>query len=132
MDGKMDQKTAVSLVTYINQLHKGNTNRELFEYHRCALENCSAEEVNFAIDNLIIRYKDVESLEKTVSRFIRACGKGLDNQNIQLPESGIFDVLITENRKIEKQLERLKGAYKNILASVKEDKVYSGFCYGKY
>lgn len=118
---KVNPKIAASLVTYINQLHKGNTDIEMFEYHRCALEKCSAAEVNLAIDNLIARYKAVDELEITVSRFIRACGKSLDKQNIKLPETGIFRILITENRKIEKQLGSLKAVYKEFLAGIKKD-----------
>ena len=118
----MNSKTAASLASYINQLYKGNTDRELFDYYRPALENCSAEEVNFAIDNLIKRIKDVSLIENAVSRFVRACGKSLDKQDIIYPpESGILTILINENRIIEKKLERLKSAYKGLLAGLKEE-----------
>lgn len=116
----MNSKITCALVAYINLLHQGRTERPLFDFYKTDLENSTAEEVNLAIENLILRHKDVEAVETTVARFIRAAGNGLDNQPpLPCPEKSIFTILMSENSKISEMLSRLKTTYKNLLPGIR-------------
>lgn len=127
----MDSITVLSLVNYIQRMHSGQLDRgTLFACHERELKGCSAHEVNIAIENLIVRYKNVEDLEQTVARFIRAASQGLRaQQRPEYPKDSIFFLLDRENRTIAGKLENLKREYKEALPGLKrnEERVKLGF-----
>ena len=115
-----DPYTVISLVSYINLLHQGKLDKSLFLFFEDELKSCSAQEVNLAIENLIIRYKDVESIEGTVTRFIRAVSSGLEKQKkTGYLDNSIFTVLEEENRFIRSLLAGLKDYYMKKLPALK-------------
>jgi len=119
----MDPTITVALVDYIHLLHKGNQDKSLFSYFEGELKNCSAQEVNIAIENLIIRYKNVEDIKDTVARFIRAATLGLKSRKLpEYPSNSIFYILNEENRAIESRLDNLKKTYLEILPYLEENR----------
>ncbi len=118
----MDSYITIALVEYIHLLHRGKVDKSLFTYFEEDLKNCSAHEVNIAIENLIIRFQDIEAIESTVAKFIRAATLGLENQQKpEFPSDSIFHILDTENRLIEDMLSNLKRTYLSILPELKEN-----------
>jgi len=118
----MDPYITISLVDYIHLLHKGHLDRSLYDYFKTATHNCSAAEVNIAIENLILRYKDVELIENTVARFIRAAAAGLDKQNLpDYPSDSVFSVLERENEDIQGMLSDLKSSFIEKQPALKTD-----------
>lgn len=118
----MDPVIAISLVDYIHLLHKGSVDKWLFFYFERELKYASPMEINLAIDNLIIRYINVENLERTVAKFIRSVAASLKKQAapVYAPHS-IFFVLRVENRVIDQILESLKEMYQKILPELKNN-----------
>ena len=116
----MNPYITLSLVDYIQLLHRGQIERSLFEYFETELKNCSPFEVNTAIENLMIRYNDVEAVEMTVARFIRSVTPGLENQSPpEYPDDSIFYILSRENQVIDSILRDLKKTYLAILPDLK-------------
>ncbi|MBN2655753.1 MAG: hypothetical protein JXR86_01730 [Spirochaetales bacterium] len=114
---------AIALVEYIQILHKGKLDKSLFAVFEEELKSCSAQEVNIAIENLIIRYKDVEEIEKTVARFIRASTSGLERwQKLEYPADSLFSILDRENRAIELLLSNLKKSYLSVLPDFRDNR----------
>ncbi|MBB6481172.1 hypothetical protein [Spirochaeta isovalerica] len=119
----MDPYNTIALVEYIQILHKGKLDKSLFAVFEEELKSCSAQEVNIAIENLIIRYKDVEEIENTVAKCIRAAAFGLDNQiKPEYPADSIFYILDRENRAIEALLSNLKKNYLSALPGLRESR----------
>lgn len=122
----MNPHITIALVEYIQLLYKGKLDKSLFTLFEEELKNCSAKEVNIAIENLIIRYQDIEAIENTVAKFIRAATLGLENQQKpEFPSDSIFHILDTENRVIEEMLSSLKRTYLSILPGLKENLIVS-------
>lgn len=118
----MDAYRALSLVDYIHLLHKGRQKKSLYDFFASEVENCSPEEVNLAIENLIIRYGDVAKVKDSVARFIRAVSVGLDKMaRPEYHSDGIFHLLDRENLLIEHMLADLKKTYVRILPELKND-----------
>ena len=118
----MDSYITIALVEYIHLLHRGKVEKSLFTYFEEDLKNCSAHEVNIAIENLIIRYKDVDVIENTVAKIIRAATIGLESQQKpEYPTDSIFHILDKENRSIEAMLVNLKKTYLAILPNLKRN-----------
>ncbi len=128
----MDKYRTLSLVDYIQLLYKGRLDKYLYSYFEEELKECTPFEVNLAIENLIIRYKDVEDIEKTVARFLRAASRGLDQY--PAPEYGretLFSVLVRENRVIRNLLEDLKGVFLQILPLLKQNSSAEKAAFGR-
>jgi len=120
----MDSYITLSLVDYIHLLHRGMMDKTLFAYFEKELKNCSAYEVNTAIENLMIRYGNVEEIETTVARFIRAAALGLDGQSkTEYSPDTVFHILDGENRVIEGFLSRLKMFYMENLEDLRSNRL---------
>lgn len=118
----MNPYIALSLVDYIHLLYKGKLEKSIFTYFQTPLAHCTAAEVNLAIENLLIRYKDVDTIENTVARFIRAASAGLEKQAVpDYPNDSIFNTLISDNYIIKTALDTLKNIYMKMLNHVKKN-----------
>ncbi len=118
----MDSYRIISLVEYIQLIHRGQLDKTLYSWFESDLKDCTPFEVNIAIENLLIRYKDVLVVEKTIARFIRAASIGLDQ--FQPPEyrtDTIFSILVRENRVIQSLLADLKRRFLQVLPDLKQN-----------
>ena len=120
----MDPYITLSLVDYIQLLHGGPVEKSIFSYFEAELKNCSPAEVNTAIENLMIRYKDVDEIETTVARFIRSVTPGLEKYlKPEYATDSIFYVLDKENQVIDTILKNLKNVYIRTLPELKFDNI---------
>ncbi len=120
----MDSYRILSLVDYIQLIQKGQLDKTLYSYFEPALKECTPFEVNIAIENLLIRYKHVEALEKPIARFIRAASLGLDQYPApKYGQDGLFPILIQENRVVQSLLNGLKKSFMQILPELKENRI---------
>lgn len=118
----MDSYILLSLVDYIQLLHKGRLDKSLYSSFENELRTSTPFEVNMAIENLIIRYKDVAALEKTVARFIRAASVGLDLHPVPAYGEGTFlSILSRENRVIQSLLTDMKEGFLQTLPRLKQN-----------
>ena len=120
----MDPYITLSLVDYIQLLYGGPVAKSLFTYFEAELQNCSPAEVNTAIENLMIRYKDVDEIETTVARFIRSVTPGLEkNLKPEYATDSIFFILDKENQVIDTILKNLKKVYVRVLPVLRTNNI---------
>lgn len=98
---------------YLEQLYRGQRNRNLYDTYAEVLATVTPTEVNGAIHLLIDNHDDMDRIEDAVARFIRAAGKGLDGLPIpEVPRGHFIELLLEEDRALKKHLGRLSAAFK--------------------
>ncbi len=116
----MNPYVTLSLVDYIQLLHSGRLEKPLFAFYAEELKTCTPFAVAVALDNLIIRYRNIEDVEATISRFIHAAAKGLDSyEQPVFAQESILRELAGETAEIRAQLSKLKRVYKQSLPDLK-------------
>lgn len=117
----MDPRILTTLVYYIHRLYEGDISAGTFASCRGALQNCGPEEVNFAIDSLMIRRWDMDRIDSAVAKFIKAAGEGLNSrQPPSYDQDSYFALLSSENRWIDKTLKGLRHSFKELLPGLRE------------
>jgi len=105
------------LLAYGRGLLAGQTTRDHFDRYLGALDQAGAYEVNWVIHHIAQEASNLEALKVWASRFIRACGKGLDRQALSsYPTDSFLFPLVTHTGNIEKAQRAMGPFYKQMVA----------------
>lgn len=109
------------LLEYARGLQQGTLTREHYDAYRDNLHTATAWEVNEVIDKLVAEIDDENELERSVARFIRAAGQGLEQGKTRhYPENHLLTELLTENDALNRELSRFSALFKELVKSPQE------------
>lgn len=109
------------LFDYILKLSEGNNTREEFEQYKEYVIFANFENVNSVIDRFIETQDDFDLIEKTVSKFIRACEKGLERNNKNIIKNPYLALLVEENSRLEELRINTSKLYKEFALGYLKD-----------
>ncbi len=101
------------LFEYILLLSAGSNTRQEFEKYKEYLNFANIENINSVIDRFIKTQNDFDLIEVTVSKFIRACEKGLERNNHYVTKNPYLALLLEENFRLEKHRANTSKIYKD-------------------
>ncbi|MBI9104469.1 MAG: DUF438 domain-containing protein [Spirochaetales bacterium] len=105
------------LFEYLEGLFNGNTTRAWYDEYAENLAKATPRGVNDSIDALIKMSDDFDRIERSVARFIKASGQGLDKaENPVIPADHYLNLFIEENRYLKELLTQQTGNFKIVVS----------------
>ncbi len=110
------------LMAYARGLDGGNTNRSHYDQYQDSLALAGPQEVNWLVDQLMQDIPDLDRIKSLVAKFIRACGKSLDDHPApNYPENTLFSQLLIENSQLTLCFQSMTPLIKQWYRSAREN-----------